>query len=199
MRFSKLGNLTVRFGYFWTPTVRFGAIFLFFRKTYGAVRSGFQEAKILRSGAVCGWPHRTAPNRYEKPHRKEPWFSLRFFVLLCLQVVVFLFLFLFCSSSFFFFKCLPHRLRGGGHDSFVSSIVLFFHVFLLLFLFRFLYLFFFSLFPFVSLFHRMCMSCLSYPVLWHGVASPTAACCAYSVLHTSRGNVVSLRRSFVTT
>ena len=78
-----------------------------------------------------------------------------FFVSLCLQVVVFLFCFFFSSS--FFFKCLPHRLRGGGHDSSSFLLLLFFSSSFFSFDLS-------SLFPFVSLFHRMCMSCLSYPV-----------------------------------
>ena len=59
------------------------------------------------------------------------------------------------------------------------------------------FLFSLQLFPFVSLFHRMCMSCLSYLsiVWWHDIALPTVVLTACLV----RGYVVSLRRSFVTT
>ena len=58
--FSDVGNPTVRFGSIRNPTVRFGTVFLF-RKTYGALRCGFQEANILR----CGVVRLTAPNRTE--------------------------------------------------------------------------------------------------------------------------------------
>ena len=87
-----------------------------------------------------------------------PWF----FVLLCLQAVVFLLCFPFCSSTVFF-KCWPPDLRGWEHDIlFFSSFC--FHFFLHPLRFVFLFLFSLRMFPFVSLFRRMCMSCLSYLV-----------------------------------
>ena len=74
--FSDAVNPTVRFGYISCPKVRFGAVFQH-RKTYGAVRFGFEEGKnpSVRFGAAPNRiePHRTAPNRYEKSHRKIPW------------------------------------------------------------------------------------------------------------------------------
>ena len=44
VRFSDVVNPTVRFVYILFPTVRLGAVFRN-RKTYGAVRCGFQEGK----------------------------------------------------------------------------------------------------------------------------------------------------------
>ena len=76
---------------------------------------------------------------------------------------VFLLFSFFFSSSFLSSVC--HISCGGGARQFVS---LFFCSFDLSF-----FSFLFSLvFPFVSLFHRMCMPCLSYPVQWHGIALP---------------------------
>ena len=75
---------------------------------------------------------------------------------------------------------------GGGGRRFV------YRIFLFLFLFRFVsFVLVFSLFPFVSLSHRMCMSCLPYNIQYdeHGIALP-------SVLYCIRGNVVALRVFF---
>ena len=47
-----------------------------------------------------------------------------------------------------------------------------------------LFLFSVWLFPFVSPFQRMCMSCLSYLVLWHGIALRTAVLTAYHYVAT---------------
>ena len=66
VQFPDVGNPTARFGYIWNPSMRFGAGFLF-RKTYGAVRCGFQDAKKLRCGAV----RLTAPNRTVKNPDKK--------------------------------------------------------------------------------------------------------------------------------
>ena len=72
--------------------------------------------------------------------------SLTLFTSTAAQVVVFFFLFFSFSAS--------HIPCGGGHDS--LSLV-FFYVSLSICIFVLV----FSLFPFVFLFHRMCMSCLS--------------------------------------
>ena len=50
-------NPTVRFGHILYPTVRFGAAFQY-RKTYGAVRFGFEEGKnpTVWFGAVSTEP-----------------------------------------------------------------------------------------------------------------------------------------------
>ena len=60
VRFSDVVNPTVRFGHILCPTVRFGTVFQYHnRRTYGAVRFGFEEGKnpTVRFGAVE--PHRT--------------------------------------------------------------------------------------------------------------------------------------------
>ena len=44
MRFSDVVHHTVRFGSIFCPVVRFGAIFQY-RKTYDAVRFGFEKGK----------------------------------------------------------------------------------------------------------------------------------------------------------
>ena len=105
----------------------------------------------------------------------ELWFACnfvifpRFFVLLCLQVVVFFLFVIFFQLVLF--KCLPNPFRGG-HDSFFYF---YFHsslpICLLCFCFFLLIL---GVVPFVSRFHKLYMSCLSYPVWWHGFALPTA-------------------------
>ena len=66
VRFSDLVNPTVRFGYIVFSTVRFGAVFRY-RKTYGAVRCGFQERQnpTVRFGAV----NRTEPHRTDRKNR----------------------------------------------------------------------------------------------------------------------------------
>ena len=85
---------------------------------------------------------------------------------------------------------------GGGHDRLFLLIFYFFISCFSVSLSIVFFVFVFSLFAsFLSLFHRMGMSCLSYPVRWHGIALPTAVLTVYLV----RGNVVSLWRSFVTT
>ena len=73
VRFSDILNPTVRFGYVLRPTVRFGAV-VHYRKSCGAVRFGFEQGKnpAVRFGAVNRTePMLTAPNRWEKPQRKE--------------------------------------------------------------------------------------------------------------------------------
>ena len=85
---------------------------------------------------------------------------------------------LFFSPQLVIFKCLPHPQRGG-----IDSL------FLLFFLFSFdspMFLLFF-LFLFVFLFHRICMSYLSYPAWWHGITLLTAVLTAYV-----RGNVYTV-------
>ena len=55
VRFSDVVNPTVRFGHILCPTVRFGTVFQYHnRRTYGAVRFGFEEGKnpTVRFGAV---------------------------------------------------------------------------------------------------------------------------------------------------
>ena len=75
--------------------------------------------------------------------------------------------------------------------------LLVFSSFCFLVLFRFVFFVVVSsmIFSFQFSLHRMCMSCLSYLVWWHGIALSTAVLTAYQV----RGNVVYLWRSFVTT
>ena len=81
---------------------------------------------------------------------------------------------------------------AGGAQQVVSSIFSFLQVLL-----RFVIcVYVFSLFSFVFRFHRMFMSCLSYPVSCHGLALPTTAVLTDYLV---RGNVVSLWHSFVTT
>ena len=69
VRISDVVNPTVRFGYILCPTVRFGAVFRY-RKTYGAVRFGFEEGKnpTVRFGAV-GAVDRTEPHRTDRKNR----------------------------------------------------------------------------------------------------------------------------------
>ena len=94
-----------------------------------------------------------------------PWFASYFPLVLSLTLftsrdVFFLFYF-----QLVFFKCLQYPLREGTTICFScffpssSS--------------RSICLCFYSLFSFVSLFHRMCISCLSYPVSCHGNALST--------------------------
>ena len=104
-----------------------------------------------------------------------PWFL----VLLCLQVVVFSFFFFFFPSSFLSSVC---DIPCGGGGTSVCSFCFSFK----LFLFRFV---FFVLFPLVSLFHRMCTSCLPYPVRYDDMELHRSLLC---LLHTIRGKIVSL-------
>ena len=81
-----------------------------------------------------------------------------------------------CYSHNFIFLCLvicPSLFTSSGVFSsflFSSFLLLFRSVF---------FVFVVALFPFVSLLRRMCMSCLSCLVWWHGIALPTA--CAYCI------------------
>ena len=67
VRFSGVVNPTVRFGYILFRTVRFGAGFQY-RKTYGAVRFGFEGGKNLR----CSSLRLSAPNRTEPIGKTAP-------------------------------------------------------------------------------------------------------------------------------
>ena len=87
-------------------------------------------------------------------------------------------------SQLFLFKCFDSSPAGGGHGIFFSSS--FFHFFFFFFSSDLSSLFSFcSLFPLVSLFHRMRMSCLSYLV---------SGCCCCSHIN-SQFNAVRGRRT----
>ena len=98
-----------------------------------------------------------------------------------------IFFFLLLFFRLVVFRGLPDPLRGG------TKVFLLF----LCFLFRCIFFVFVFLFSFVSLFHNiMCMSCLPYPVWWHGIALSSTR---YVLTTYIRGSVVSLWRRFVIT
>ena len=112
-----------------------------------------------------------------------PWFL----VFLCLQVVVFFFFYF--STLLFSSVCRIACAWGTTVCFFILFPFFFFSSGWSLCL-----LFCLCLFPFVSIFHRMRMSCMSYPVWLHDIALPTVR-----TVYLVHGNVVSLWRSFVIT